>query len=83
MNNYKESFEYAFDLLEHYYNQFENLILSTGKDNLKIVIPYGIFALLKSYTDDNKVTFPTEFRGIQLQVYDGKSIMFAFKEVRR
>ena len=79
---YKDTSEYAFDLLEFYYQSHQNQILSLGKESIKILIPFAIFALLKSTDVKENTTFPEMFRDITLQVYDGKSIIFALKEVK-
>lgn len=49
MNNvpYKESFEYAFDILDHFYHIHKNMILVIGEANLIIYFPAELYALLK------------------------------------
>ena len=78
---YKDTCEYAFDLLDHYYQLHHNQILSLGKDNLQIMIPETIFALLKAKDSMDKTMFPIQFKGIDIQVYNGSFILFALKEV--
>lgn len=81
--SYAESVDYAYDLLEHFYNLYENQILSLGKENIKIMIPDKIFALLQAKDKDGNIDFPVKFKGIDLQVYTGSIIIFALKEVRK
>lgn len=79
---YKDTAEYAFDLLDHYYKLHSNQILCLGKDNLQIMIPETIYALLKAKDLKETTMFPTQFKGIDIQVYNGSFILFALKEVR-
>ena len=81
--SYSETAEYAFDLLEHFYHLHENQVLSLGKENIMILIPDRIFALLQAKDVNGNIDFPTKFKDIQLHVYTGSSIVFALKEVRR
>lgn len=81
--NYTESAEYAFDLLEHFYQLHHNMILCVGKENLIIYIPEKIYALLVCIDEKGKKSFPTTFREIKIQVYTGSTIIFALKEDKR
>lgn len=85
MNNegYHNSIEYAFDLLEHFYQLHHNMILIVGADNLIIYIPNEIFSLLKHIDSEGKTVYPKNFRGIKLMAYTGSIIIFALKEDRR
>lgn len=80
---YHNSIEYAFDLLEHFYQLHHNMILIVGAENLKIYLPSEIFALLKHITPEGKATYPDKFKGITLSVYTGSTIIFALKEDKR
>lgn len=42
---YKDTAEYAFDLMEHFYNIHENQILSLGKENIIVYVPEEIIKL--------------------------------------
>ena len=80
---YSETSEYAYGLLEHFYHLHENQILILGKENLRIMMPDRIFALLQAKDNDGNIDFPVKFKDIDLQVYTGSSIIFALKEVRK
>ena len=82
MNSYKQSAEYAFDVLEHFYNIHHNQILSLGKENIFILIPTEIYNLLEA-KDENKIShFPIAFRDIKIEEYSGSRILFCLKEVK-
>lgn len=80
MNSYKQSAEYAFDLLEHFYNKHHNQILSIGKENIFILIPTEIYNLLESKDENNISHFPIAFRKIKIEEYPGSRILFCLKE---
>ena len=81
--SYHNSIEYAFDLLEHFYQLHHNMILCVGADNLIIYIPNEIFSLLKHIDSEGKTVYPKNFRSIKLMPYTGSIIIFALKEDRR
>lgn len=81
MNSYKQTAEYAFDVLEHFYNIHHNQILSLGKDNIFILIPTEIYNLLEAKDSENVSHFPLTFKGIEIGVYSGSIILFCLKEV--
>lgn len=83
MNNYKQTAEYAFDLLDHFYRIHENQILSLGKENLFILIPTEIYNLLEVKDKNNISSFPIAFRNIKVEEYSGSRILFCLKEVRK
>ena len=82
MNSYKQTAEYAFDVLEHFYNIHENQILSLGKKNIFIMLPAEIYNLLEAKDKKGNCTFPAKFRDIQLESYTGSRILFCLKEVK-
>ncbi len=82
MNNYKQTAEYAFDVLEHFYHIHQNQILSLGKENLFILIPTEIYRLLEVKDNNNISSFPIAFRNIKIEEYSGSRILFCLKEVK-
>lgn len=87
MNNvpYKESFEYAFDILDHFYHIHKNMILVIGEANLIIYFPAELFALLKMVDkkDSEKISFLQNFRGIDIEMYSGSKVIFGLKEINK
>lgn len=87
MNNvpYKESFEYAFDILDHFYHIHQNMILTIGKENLIIYFPAELFALLKMVDkkDKTKISFLQKFRDIDIEMYSGSKVIFGLKEIKK
>lgn len=87
MNNvsYKESFEYAFDILDHFYRIHKNMILVIGEANLIIYFPAELFALLKMVdkNDKTKISFLQSFRGIDIEMYSGSKVIFGLKEMKK
>ena len=79
MSSYKQTAEYAFDVLEHFYNIHHNQILSLGADNIFILIPEEIYNLLEAKDKSGNCIFPTEFRNIKLESYNGSRILFCLK----
>lgn len=82
MNSYKQTAEYAFDVLEHFYNIHHNQILSLGKENVFILLPTEIYNLLEAKDDKHVSQFPIAFRDIKLEEYSGSRILFCLKEVK-
>lgn len=86
MNNvpYKESFEYAFDILDHFYRIHKNMILIIGEGNLIIYFPAEIYALLKMVDkkDKTKISFLQNFKGIDIEMYPGSKVIFGLKEIK-
>lgn len=86
MNNvsYKESFEYAFDILEHFYGIHKNMILVIGEANLIIYFPAELYALLKMVNKKTgDVTFLQNFKGIDIELYSGSKVIFGLKEIKK
>lgn len=82
MNNYKQTAEYAFDVLDHFYRIHENQILSLGKENLFLLIPSEIYRLLEVKDNKDISSFPIAFRDIKIEEYSGLRILFCLKEVK-
>lgn len=82
MNNYKQTTEYAFDVLDHFYRIHENQILSLGKENLFLLIPSEIYRLLEVKDNKDISSFPIAFRDIKIEEYSGSRILFCLKEVK-
>lgn len=85
MNNvpYKESFEYAFDILDHFYGIHKNMILIIGEANLIIYFPAELFALLKMVNKKTgDVSFLHQFKGIDIELYSGSKVIFGLKEIK-
>lgn len=72
---YKKTAEYAFDLLEHFYNLNKSKIELIGKDKFKIMIPLEIYRLLQR-TDG---TYPKRFRGMDLEPSTSSLVSFVLK----
>ena len=79
MNSYKQSAEYAFDVLEHFYNIHHNQILSLGADNIFILLPEEIYKLLEAKDKKGNSIFPTKFKNIKLESYSGSRILFCLR----
>lgn len=82
MSSYKQTAEYAFDILDHFYRIHENQILSLGKENLFILIPTEIYNLLEVKDNEDVSSFPIAFRNIKVEEYPGSRILFCLKEVK-
>lgn len=82
MSSYKQTAEYAFDVLEHFYNIHHNQILSLGKENIFILLPTEIYNLLEAKDEYHISHFPITFRDIKLEEYSGSRILFCLKEVK-
>ena len=79
---YKDTAEYAFDLMEHFYNIHENQILSLGKENIIVYVPEEIIKLLECKTKEGKITYPDHYRKMEMKSYKESKILFALKEVK-
>ena len=72
---YKQTAEYAFDLLEHFYNIHILFIEEMGKNKIEMLVPKEIYELLGKWNKDkSKVLYPEQFRGIDLVPYEGSTI---------
>lgn len=84
--SYKETAEYAFDLMEHFYKLHENQILCLGAANLKVMVPTEIYNLLEVKNKEtekmNVKAFPARYRKMDMYSYPGSTILFALKEIK-
>lgn len=77
---YKQTAEYAYDLLEHFYKKHLDQIRIIGVNNITILCPSEILSLLEvRYTD--KVILPDKFRKMDIRSYSGSTILFVLKEI--
>ena len=72
---YKKTAEYAFDLMEHFYNLNRDKIEEVGTDKLRVLVPLEIYILLER-TDG---TYPTRYRHMDMESTTGNLIIFALK----
>lgn len=79
--DYKDTPEYAFDLLEHFYNIHENQILSLGKENIVVYVPEEIMNLLECENSKGEISHPVRYRKMEMKSYKGSNILFALKEI--
>lgn len=78
---YKDTAEYAFDLMEHFYNIHENQILSLGKENIVVYVPEEIMNLLECKNSKGEISHPDKYRKMEMKSYKGSNILFALKEI--
>lgn len=77
---YKETAEYAYDLLEHFYNIHILYIEEQGKNKIEMLVPTEIYKLLGKWNKEKtEVVYPNRFRGIDLVQYEGSTIDFVIK----
>lgn len=74
--SYKETAEYAYDLLEHFYSINKSRIEELGSKNFKILVPKEILNLLITRTGN----LPNKFRNMDIESYSGSTIEFILKE---
>lgn len=81
---YTQTSEYAFDLLEHFYNIHKEQIDLVGKDNIEIYVPTEIYELLafKEYKSD-KIKYPKAYRKMPIHRWDCGCLIFALIEPKR
>ena len=77
---YKQTAEYAYDLLMHFYHIHENQIRLVGTDNIKILCPTEILSLLECKNVYNELFLPDKFMKMDLRAYSGSTILFVLKE---
>ena len=81
---YKETFEYAFDLLEHFYNLNILFVEENGAENIEVLVPEEIHHLLQC--KDRKtgdITYPTRYRKMDIVPCEGSSIDFVLKKHKK
>ena len=82
MAKYKETAEYANDLMEHFYNIHSNQILILGKEHFYMLVPREILHLLEYKTKDGQIKVPECFKKIPMKEYSGSEILFVLREVK-
>ena len=77
---YKQTAEYAYDLITHFYNLRREWVQKVGKDNVKIVLPTEIYHLLGKRSGDN-IVYPVIYNGMELEPSDNVSnVIFCYKD---
>ena len=84
--NYKNTVEYAFDLLEHEYNKHYDIIQLIGINNIQACIPlklkenlkakYDMYIAIEKYEVE---AYPTKYRGIDIVYLNVENAMFILK----
>ena len=78
---YKQTVEYAYDLLEHFYNINILYLETNGIDKVEMLVPNEIYELLKAKDKKTKeIIYPHSFKGVTLTPYEGSSIDFVLKK---
>lgn len=78
---YKETVEYAFDLLEHFYNINILFVEENGVENIEVLVPEEIHHLLACKdSKTGQITYPTRYRKMDIVPYEGTSIDFVLKK---
>lgn len=72
---YKRTAEYAFDILEHFYQLHKDDIEQIGKEKITVMLPLEIYKLLETTSGD----YPTTYRGMELKSSSGSLVIFALK----
>lgn len=72
---YNKTAEYAFDILDHFYNLKKDEIEAVGKDKIRVLLPLEIYKLLER-TDG---TYPKTFRKMDLSPTTCSLVIFALK----
>ena len=77
---YKETAEYAFDLLEHFYNINILYVEQNGADNIEVLVPQEIYRLLECKDKKTgEITYPVRYRKMNIIPYEGSTIDFVLK----
>ena len=82
MLRYKQTHEYAYDLLEHFYNINILFVESHAQNEIEIHVPVEIFNLLACRdmrTGD--IVYPYKFKGIDLVPTKSSSIEYVEKQM--
>lgn len=69
---YKDTAEYAFDMLEFEYNKVKNFINMIGHQNVYVAVPQkyqvNLQVIQKVYVDNTtRISVPTSYRGIKIK----------------
>ena len=78
---YKQTAEYAFDLMEHFYHINILYVEENGAENIEVLVPQEIYHLLECR--DRKtgdITYPTRYRKMDIVPYEGTTIDFVLKK---
>lgn len=78
---YKQTTEYAYDLLEHFYNINILYLETNGIDKVEMLVPQEIYDLLKARDMKTKeIIYPEKFKSVTLTPYEGSTIDFVLKK---
>ena len=77
---YKETAEYAFDVLEHEYNKFQSIIELAGAYNFCVMIPSKLQENLKCCNVYNGYMYPVKYRGMDIIYTSVDKPLFVLKE---
>lgn len=81
---YKETAEYAFDLMEHFYKLNILFVEENGKENIEILVPQEIYNLLACKDmKTGKITYPKRYRKMDMIPYEGTSLDFVLKKHKK
>lgn len=78
---YKQTAEYAFDLMEHFYNINILYVEENGVENIEVLVPQEIYKLLECRDrKTGEITHPTRYRKMDIVPYEGTTIDFVLKK---
>ena len=81
---YKQTCEYCYDLMEHFYQIHKEQIALVGAENIAILVPAELYELLAcKKRGSDEIVYPKKFRKIDFYSYHGSVIIFALKETKR
>ena len=81
---YKETAEYAFDLMEHFYKLNILFVEENGKENIEILVPQEIYNLLECRDrKTGEITHPTHYRKMPMIPYEGSTLDFVLKKHKK
>lgn len=81
---YKQTAEYAFDLIEHFYKLNILFVEENGEENIEVLVPQEIYELLACR--DKKtggITYPTHYRKMDIIPYEGTTLDFVLKSKKK
>ena len=81
---YKQTAEYAFDLMEHFYKLNILFVEENGEENIEVLVPQEIYELLACR--DKKtggITYPTRYRKMDIIPYEGTTLDFVLKSKKK
>ena len=64
---YKQTAEYAIDLLEHFFALDKEHINKAGRENIKVLVQAEIYALLAYKKKDGSLGYLTKYRGMDME----------------